>query len=97
MAARRRRVKDAAPYGVASFGIHRTTEERPDQARPKRVARIALWFNRTVATGGRAAMRQRSPRAGTFVPGPRAKLPRKRGVRGADSPYQGEMAEGQRG
>ena len=82
MAARRRRVKDAAPYRVASFGIHRTTEERPDQARPKRVTRVALWFNRTVATGGRAAMRQRSPRAGTFPPSPRTKLPRKRGPGG---------------
>ena len=82
MAARRRRVKDAAPYGVASFAIHRTTGERPDQARPKRVTRVALWFNRTVATGGRAAMRQRSPRTGTFPPSPRTKLPRKRGPGG---------------
>ena len=35
-----------------------------------------------MATGGRTARRQRSPRAGTFVPGPRAKLPCKRGPGG---------------
>ena len=48
----------------------------------KRVAQTALWFCRTVATGGRTAMRQRPPRAGTFVPGPRTKLSRKRGPGG---------------
>ena len=62
----------------------------------KRVAETALWFCRTVATGGRTARRQRPPRAGTVAPGFRTKLPRKRGP-GADSPCQGEMAEGQRG
>ena len=82
MATRRRRVKDAAPYRVVPPDTRRTTGERPDQARPKRVTRVALWFDRTVATGGRTVMRQRPPRAGTFAPGPRAKLPRKRGPGG---------------
>ena len=41
----------------------------------KRVAETALWSCRTVATGGRTAMRQRPPRAGTFAPGFRTKLP----------------------
>ncbi len=48
----------------------------------KRVAETALWVCRTVATGGRTAMRQRSPRAGTFAPDFRTKLPRKRGSGG---------------
>ena len=66
------------------------------EARPKRVAQTAPRFCRTVATGGRRMMRQRAPRAGTFPPSPRTKLSRKWGS-GADSPCQGEMAEGQRG
>ena len=59
----------------------------------KQVARTALWFCCTVATGGRTAMRQRSPRAGTFAPDFRTKLPRKRGSGGVVTmdrphPYQ---------
>ena len=42
----------------------------------KRVAQTALRFCRTVATGGRTAVRQRAPRAGTFAPGFRTKLSR---------------------
>ena len=41
----------------------------------KRVAQTALWFCRTVATGGRRARCQRPPRAGIFPPNPRTKLP----------------------
>ena len=48
----------------------------------KRVARTALCFCRTVATGGRKARCQRPPRAGTFAPGFRTKLPRKWGSGG---------------
>ena len=48
----------------------------------KRVARTVLRFCRTVATGGRTAMRQRAPRAGIFAPVSRTKLPRKRGPGG---------------
>ena len=65
----------------------------PGEARPKRVAQTALWSCRTVATGGRTAMRQRPPRAGTFVPVFRTKLPRNRGpggvaTMGRPHPYQ---------
>src|SRR5699024_4426297 len=48
----------------------------------KRVAQTALWFCRTVATGGRTAMRQRPPCAGTFAPGFRTKRSRKWGSGG---------------
>ena len=48
----------------------------------KRVARTALWFCRTVATGGRRAKRQRPPRAGIFPPNLRIKLSRKWGPGG---------------
>ena len=63
------------PTPVASRGSIR-------EGASKRVARTALWFCRTVATGGRKAMRQRPPRAGTFVPDPRIKLSRKWGSGG---------------
>ena len=48
----------------------------------KRVAQTALWFCRTVATGGRRTRCQSPPRAGTFAPGCRTKLSRKRGSGG---------------
>ena len=54
----------------------------PVEAHPKRVAQTALRSCRTVATGGRTAMRQRPPRAGTSPPPPRTKLSRKRGSGG---------------
>ena len=65
----------------------------PGEARPKRVAQTALWSCRTVATGGRTAMRQRPPRAGTFALGSRTKLSRKWGsggvaTMGRPHPYQ---------
>ena len=54
----------------------------PVEAHPKRVAQTALWSCRTVATGGRTAMRQRPPRAGIFLSNPRTKLSRKWGPGG---------------
>ena len=48
----------------------------------KRVARIALRFCSTVATGGRTVVRQRPPRAGIFPSNPRTKLSRKWGSGG---------------
>ena len=54
----------------------------PVEAHPKQVAQTALWSCRTVATGGRTAMRQRPPRAGIFAPGFRTKLSRKWGSGG---------------
>ena len=66
--------------------LHRSTPTAPRGSTrggaSKRVAQTALWLCRTVATGGRRTWCQRPPRAGTFVPGPRTKLPRKRGSGG---------------
>ncbi len=77
---------------VGASGMPRpTASHHPTSAAPrgstregasKPVARTALRFCRTVATGGRTARRQRPPRAGTFPPDFRTKLPRKRGSGG---------------
>ena len=82
-----------APHRGASSGTHRTTGERPGEARLKRVARTALRSCRTVATGGRTVLCQRPHRAGTFPPSPRTKFSRKWGAGGAvtvgrSHPYQ---------
>ena len=77
---------------VGASGMPRpTASHHPTSAAPrgstregasKRVAQTALRSCRTVATGGRTARRQRPPRAGTFPPDFRTKLPRKRGPGG---------------
>ena len=67
-------------------GLHRSVSAAPRGSTrggaSQRVTETALWVCRTVATGGRTAMRQRSPRAGTFAPGCRTKLSRKWGPGG---------------
>ena len=88
-----RRVKDATPYRFITSNIPPHHGRATGEARPKWVAQTALRFCRTVATGGRTAMRQRPPRAGTFMLGFQTKLPRKRGSGGVATmdrphPYQ---------